>query len=495
MIKRIKKKYIFIVMCAVVTVLGVIITAINLMSYSSVNSQVDEKLKMLIQNEGLMPDFPIQEDPEDEEPEDDEGNTPDEDKSENQDDENPNGDGKTDDTGSGSTGTKNDDLTDGDSASGEEKDKDSDDQTDSEDKTDKGNKNDKNNKDEKEEEEDVRQHMSPETPFETRFFSVKFNTDGVVAAVDTSKIAAVDEAKARAYAEELLAASRDGGYIDSYKFKRGVTQDGGIIYVFIDVNRELKSMRSFLVSSLVISALGIITVFVIVLLLSDVALKPIIESYEKQKRFITDAGHEMKTPLTVISANAEIIEMENGESPWITGIKSQVSKLAALTEKLVILSKMEEGAKLEMKEFSLSEAFYDTCDQYQSIAMSAGISFNVSASENVSVVGSEGEIRRCIGLLLDNAFRYSNEGGFVSASVQKLPNGAELRFTNSTDGIEKGSLDRWFDRFYRTDLSRNSDTGGSGIGLSVVHAIVLAHGGTVRAFSEDGINVVFVINL
>ena len=145
MIKRIKKKYIFIVMCAVVTVLGVIITAINLMSYSSVNSQVDEKLKMLIQNEGLMPDFPIQEDPEDGEPEDDEGNTPDEDKSENQDDENPDGDGKTDDTGtdkteepggddtgSGSTGTKNDDLTDGDSASGEEKDKDSDDQTDSE---------------------------------------------------------------------------------------------------------------------------------------------------------------------------------------------------------------------------------------------------------------------------------------------------------------------------------------------------------------------------
>lgn len=450
MIKRLKKKYIFIVMCAVVTVLVVIISAINVMSYSSVNSQIDEKLMMLVENEGLMPEFPKIEWPDRGEPEDNEGEegeeepTPEEPPTE---------------------------AGEGDEAEEPEK------------------------EDDVVKEEDPRQHMSPETPFETRYFSVKFDTAGNIVAVDTSKIAAVDTVLAREYATELYDDDKVNGYLETYKYQRGTTSDGGVIYVFIDVNRELKSIRSFIVSSIVISCVGILLIFVIVVLLSETALKPIIESYEKQKRFITDAGHEMKTPLTVISANAEIIELENGESQWLSGIKNQVSKLAALTEKLVILSKMEEGAKLEMQEFSISEALYDVSDQYKSIAISAGIDFDVAVSENVTVIGNEGEIRRCIGLLLDNAFRYTNQGGYVNVSVQKLSGGAELRFANSTNGVEKGSLDRWFDRFYRTDLSRNSDTGGSGIGLSVVQAIVRAHGGSVRAFSDDGIGVVFTINL
>ena len=203
----------------------------------------------------------------------------------------------------------------------------------------------------------------------------------------------------------------------------------------------------------------------------------------------------MKTPLTVISANTEIIEMENGESQWTSGIKSQVSKLASLTEKLVILSKMEEGIKLDMNEFSLSEAVFDTCEQYRSMAVSADVRFEVNVPENVLMIGNEGEIRRCITLLLDNAFRYVGGEGMIKVGIQKLPSGVEMRFENSTDGVEKGSLDRWFDRFYRTDLSRNSATGGSGIGLSVVKAIVLAHGGSLHARSEDGINVEFLINI
>ena len=127
--------------------------------------------------------------------------------------------------------------------------------------------------------------------------------------------------------------------------------------------------------------------------------------------------------------------------------------------------------------------------------MSAGVTFNVAITENITVMGNEGEIRRCASLLLDNAFRYVNKGGTVEIRAQKLANVVEVRFLNSTDGVEKGSLDRWFDRFYRTDLSRNSSTGGSGIGLSVVKAIVNAHGGTVKAHSPDGIKVEFTINI
>ena len=478
MIKRLKRKYTLIVMLAVVTVLGVIVTAINIVSYSAVNSQLDEKLMLIIDNEGKMPDFPPPEipsaDEETEESTDDVDQNPDE------------GDGddtevELPDDSEGNpeepTDTENPDA-----------DTDTDD---SEEKVEDGKKEDEK---EEEEEEDLRQNMSPETPFETRFFTVKLDTDGTVIATDTAKVVAVDDALAQKYAKTVFGGKRDSGYLSTYRYMRSNNGEE-VICVFVDAYRELESVRSFVVSSIVISLIGLVMVFALVVLLSEVALKPIIESYEKQKRFITDAGHEMKTPLTVISANTEIIEMESGDSQWTSGIKNQVAKLAALTEKLVILSKMEEGVKLEMNEFSLSEALFDTCDQYKSIAMSSGIRFDVAIAENVTMMGNEGEIRRCASLLLDNAFRYVNKGGAVELRAQKLTNGVEIRLANSTDGVERGSLDRWFDRFYRTDLSRNSSTGGSGIGLSVVKAIVNAHGGTVKAASHDGVKVEFTINI
>ena len=464
MIKRLKRKYVLIVMLAVVAVLGIIITAINIVSYSAVNSQLDEKLLLIVNNEGTMPDFPPPEIPSPEEPDD---STESEEPDEGEEDAEPEEPADT--------------PTDGEEGSEEGTDDGTEDTEEEEEQ-------------EEEEPEDPRQNMSPETPFETRFFTVKLNTDGTVTAVDTTKVVAVDDALAESYAKHVLAEGKEVGYHSTYRFMTN-SDENGTICVFVDAYRELESVRSFVISSVVISLIGILMVFVLVVLLSEVALKPIIESYEKQKRFITDAGHEMKTPLTVISANTEIIEMENGDSQWTDGIKNQVAKLASLTEKLVILSKMEEGAKLEMNEFSLSEALFDTCDQYKSIAMSSGVTFNVVIAENITMMGNEGEIRRCASLLLDNAFRYVNKGGTVEMRAQKLAYGVEVRFLNSTEGVEKGSLDRWFDRFYRTDLSRNSSTGGSGIGLSVVKAIVNAHGGTVKAHSPDGIKVEFTINI
>ena len=473
MIKRIKRKYALIVMSSVMVVLGLIITAINVTNYSSINSLLDEKLTMLVENDGLIPEVNFGEPPKPADPivDPDDPADPDTDPDDTPEDPDKDPDATPDDTDS------SEDTEDG-SQKGEGKE-------------------DTGTKDEPDKKEDMYHHMSPETPFELRYFSVKLDPSGNLLEVYTDKIAAINDARAVEYARDIFLDrdSNSKGYVDTYRYMVGVTEDGSLIYVFLDANREIKSFTSFLVSSITMTALGMLVVFLIVILLSNTALRPIIESYEKQKRFITDAGHEMKTPLTIISANAEIIEMESGESHWSTGIKNQVAKLTALTEKLVVLSKMEEGIKLEMCEFSLSEAFFDTCSQYESMAMSKDVRFVTDISENVKLVGNETEIRRCISLMLDNAFRYVNDGGFVSVKVQNVNNRAEIRFSNSTDGVEKGSLDTWFDRFYRTDLSRNSATGGSGIGLSVVQAIVIAHGGTVKAYSSDGITVEFVISI
>lgn len=547
MIKRIKKKYIIVVMSAVIVVLGLIIAAINITNFSSVNSLLNEKVDMLVDNEGLMPELPFGEKPKPEVPEDDpsqEGGEPSDEEGSGENGTEDPGTGDSEGTGDGTVDNTGGDNTDGGNPDGENQgnedpgkegtggegsDVTEDGTTDkggdgdgTEDGNDGGNTDgegtgngdgtvgggvegdgtdvkpgDGEGDDPKDEEEDddFYQHMSPETPYELRYFSIKLDARGNVLNIDTTKITAVDAIEAADYAKQVFESGKERGFLDSYKYQIGKTDDGNLIYVFLDVDRELQSLKSFMISSLIISAIGILTVFALVVILSETALRPIIESYEKQKRFITDAGHEMKTPLAVISANAEIIEIEGGESQWIDGIKSQVSKLASLTEKLVVLSKMEEGIKLEMIEFSLSEAFYDTCEQYKAIARSGGVRFNLNVDEDVRVIGNEVEIRRCISLLLDNAFRYVNQGGTVDVKVQRLSSGVEFKISNSTDGVEKGSLDRWFDRFYRTDVSRNSDTGGSGIGLSVVKAIVLAHGGSVKARSDDGIKVEFTINL
>ena len=511
MIKRIRKKYIIIVMIAVVGVLGLIITAINVANYSSINDLLDEKLTMLVDYDGLMPpedafiEKPKEEEPPALEPETPGGGTetPGDGTETPGDGTEPPGDG-TENPGDGTETPGDGTETPGDGTEnpgdgtenpgdGTEIPGDGTQDTDGNETpgADVGN----GEADQEEEPTPPYVHFGPETPYELRFFSVKLDTSGNLLDVYVDRISAVDSEEAVKYATDVFRSDKEKGYIGSYKYKTGQTEDGNLIYVFLDASRELKSYRIFLISSLVITAVGILAVLVLVILLSGTALKPIIESYEKRKRFITDAGHEMKTPLTVISANAEIIELESGESQWVTGIKHQVSKLASLTEKLVILSKMEEGVKLDMNEFSLSEAIFDTCDQYKSIALSAGTSFELSIAENVCIVGNENEIRRCISLLLDNAFRYVNKSGFVSIKLQNLVSGAEIKISNSTDGVEKGSLDNWFDRFYRRDLSRNSDTGGSGIGLSVVKAIVLAHGGSVKVHSHDGETVEFVINI
>ena len=490
MIKRIKRKYALIIMTSVIIVLGLIITGINVTNYSSIGSLLDDKLTMLVENDGLIPEVsfgPPPTPPETDNPDDPDGSVPEQsdDPSSDTDQEEEGTDVPTENDGDAveDDGTENEGAKDGDS-------------TEDEGKSDTTGQ-DKENEKEENKKEELYQSMSPETPFELRYFSVKLDTDGNLLDVYTEKIAAVNDVKAARYAFDIYEKGDldTSGFVDTYRYMIGSTSDGNLICVFLDANREIKSYTTFLISSLIITAVGILIVFAVVLLFSDTALRPIIESYEKQKRFITDAGHEMKTPLTIISANAEIIEMENGESQWSSGIKSQVARLTDLTEKLVILSKMEEGAQLVMEEFSLSDAFFDTCQQYNSMAMSKGIAFRLDIPEKLSAIGNENEIRRCISLLLDNAFRYVNERGFVGVTAHSVNGRIEIKFVNSTNGVDKGSLDTWFDRFYRTDRSRNSATGGSGIGLSVVKAIVIAHGGSVHAHSADGINVEFTITI
>lgn len=193
--------------------------------------------------------------------------------------------------------------------------------------------------------------MTAEAPFDTRYFTVKVTDKNTIVSVNTGMIAAVSTEKAINYTNQLTEKNKTSGFIDNYKYTCVDTHDGKM-YIFLDCERELSTFYNFLIVSILASVGGIILVYLLVLVFSKIVFKPVAESYEKQKQFITDASHEIKTPLTIIDASTEIIEMENGENEWTESIKNQVKRLTALTEKLVFLSRMdEESTKLIMLDF------------------------------------------------------------------------------------------------------------------------------------------------
>ncbi|MGN1082748.1 MAG: sensor histidine kinase, partial [Candidatus Avispirillum sp.] len=214
----------------------------------------------------------------------------------------------------------------------------------------------------------------------------------------------------------------------------------------------------------------------------------IAESYEKQKRFITDAGHEIKTPLTVIAANADILEMEQGENECLADIKQQTERLRGLTEDLVTLARMEEaGEGLPKIEFPLSEVVSETVRPFGAIARQQNKELTCDICPMITLKGNDKVIRRLISVLTDNALKYSPEGSTVRISLEKQNRTARLTVFNETENeIKNGDIAHVFDRFWRADGSRNSETGGHGIGLSIAKNAVSAHNGKINASTRDG---------
>lgn len=338
-----------------------------------------------------------------------------------------------------------------------------------------------------------------ESSFDTRYFTVLMRNDGTVISVDTGKISAVSTSTAKSYAKMLYKDEKSKGYLQQYKYKSFVKEgetSSNILYVFLDCERELDSFWNTIFASIFISVISYIIIFYMVCHFSKKILKPVAESYEKQKRFITDASHEIKTPLTIIDANTEIIEMTMGENDWTISTKKQIKRLTDLTEKLVFLSRMdEENTRLEMEEFSLSEALLDTIHPFSSVAKAKGKTLTYDIISDINYYGDEKNIRQLISILLDNALKYSNENGEISIKLYTLGKNKIITVWNSVENISSGKHDELFDRFYRLDESRNSQTGGFGIGLSVAYAIVKAHKGTIKAKSDDEKSILFTITL
>ena len=321
-------------------------------------------------------------------------------------------------------------------------------------------------------------NFTPETPFESRYFTVSL-INGKVKAVNTESIAAINDETAEIMAMSVIITGIERGFRGNYRYL--MEKDGNTTNViFLDCTKLLDSAHTFLLLSLFISFMGIVAVFLLMWIISDRIVKPIIDGYEKQKRFITDAGHDIKTPITIIDADAELLEMEIGENEWLSDIRKQSSRLASLTSDLIYLSRMEERESTPHIDFPISDIVEEVVSSFNAPAKTKNITIDSSVSTAIFYRGDEDAIRKLITLLMDNAIKYSPEGETVRISMKRIPRGIQIKISNIAPNLTGTSVEHMFDRFYRSDPARSS-SGGFGIGLSVASAIVSSHKGKISA--------------
>ena len=228
-------------------------------------------------------------------------------------------------------------------------------------------------------------------------------------------------------------------------------------------------------------------------LLSKKAVRPMVQAYKKQNAFITDASHELKTPLAIIKTSTDVLEMENGECKWTGNIHKQVNRLNELIGNLISLTKLDESDELEKFEFSFSDILSESVTDVKDYALSLNKNIIANIEKGISFKGNEELIRKVIYILLDNSIKYAKENSDINVNLSRQNRRIVFTIENEADNLEIKNYNVLFERFYRSDSSRNSKTGGYGIGLSIAQSIVLKHRGRISADSFDGKKIIFSV--
>lgn len=328
--------------------------------------------------------------------------------------------------------------------------------------------------------------FSVEMQYMLRFFIVHCTPDGRMQGFNQDYIASISAEDAAKYASEVISSGRERGYYRGYRFLTGGTVQGTTA-IFLNSEREIQSMKGVLLASGGVAIISLAAVFALLCALSRRAIAPYVRNIETQKRFITDAGHELKTPLTSISTSAEILALENGGDEWVQNIQKQCARLSKLISNLVTLSRLDEERPFpEKTDFSLSDAVWEASEPFSSLARAKGKRFLQNIEDGVFVSGDKNAVQQMVSILLDNAVKYSDENGEISILLCKKQKKAEISVFNTCVLEDDEPVKRLFDRFYRPDKSRAKETGGTGIGLSIAKATAEAHGGSIKAEKCNG---------
>lgn len=325
--------------------------------------------------------------------------------------------------------------------------------------------------------------INQESPFTTRYFTVHYDANGDLESIDIRSIASANRSDAEALAKEAVASGKERGWLENYRYK--VVQDeSGTDVIFISGAAERASNQRFLLAAAAVFVAGSLVVLLLIVLLSRRAVEPIADSYDKQKQFITDSSHELKTPLTLIRTNLDILESENGTSEWLDDIRTETDNMTQLVNRLVQLARMDEGvAPQPLQRFDLSEAVSEMADAFAPVIEQQGMTFIQTITPNVTLNGDERAIRQLVGILLDNACKYYTPNGTITL---QLNGGRHPTLTLDNTYINASAIDtsRLFDRFYREDRARTAGSG-FGLGLSIAKATCDKHHAAISAQALD----------
>ncbi len=334
--------------------------------------------------------------------------------------------------------------------------------------------------------------LPKEIAFTTRFFVMHSNINGEINHIDTRNISFVSSEEALEYSTLVNESGKSTGVIDNFRYVKA-EDDYGFTYFFLDIEEDLISFEIYMYYSIFILFSAIISIFILSILLSKKAVSPIVYSFERQKGFITNVSHEFKTPLAIIRADCDVIEIDNGEGEWTDSIKTQISRLNTLVDNLVSLTKLDEKVEIIKTDFSLSDAIIDTTNEFSSKIKSAELNLVLSVEENIPYNGDEAGIRNVIAILTENAIKYSLPHTDIDISLKTSGKKKIFTIENSCQDIEIGKHNLWFERFYREDKSRNSETKGYGIGLSIAKSICDLHSAKITAESKTGKETIITI--
>lgn len=313
-----------------------------------------------------------------------------------------------------------------------------------------------------------------------RYAAVAIDKNGNIIRTDVTHISSLTEDEATAITEALKNSASGTGAYSGYLYRISDTRTGGRIIILLDNGMQISSFFTVLFISVGAGIFGWLLMLLLVILLSKKTIAPVARSIEKQKQFVTNAGHEIKTPLAIILANTDAMELHNGENKWSKNIRAQTLRLSGLMQNLLMLAKMDESsAKLPMCEFDISTAAEDTVSAFIEPAALKGVMIEQDIQKGLQLNGNRDSMVQLMTVLLDNAVKYTVSGGMIRAKLSGNEKNITLSIANTCEPIDHP--EKLFDRFYRGDSARTQKNGGYGIGLSVAQAIAELHKGSITA--------------
>ncbi len=318
--------------------------------------------------------------------------------------------------------------------------------------------------------------MNEETRYATRYYVIWTDANGTIYASNMKNISVSTAAQIGDQMTVIFQRGKSQGYVGQSRYAVYSLNDPAqrLMTVVLDRSENLRTLHLLGTVMCITGGAVLVIVFVLLLWLSRYAVRPYERNQEKQRRFITDAGHELKTPLAIISSNAEVLEMMNGENKWLSNIKAQTGRITHLVGSMIELSRAdEEWEKTEERQtLDLTEIVRQTVESFSAAAQTRGIALYTEIEANVRITGYLEDMTRLAGILLDNAVKYTDARGLLRVMLTKRGRRAILAVENSCAGLDRNTLPHLFDRFYRADPSRSRETGGYGIGLSMAQMLV-----------------------